>query len=473
MPQEEKLKMGFNSDTKKKDDGAWWMTMNDFFVNYDTVNVCRLLRRPHWTGHHANGEWYGNELPGGQTSYRNSQYQLTVKEDCTIFVNVGRPSSRARSTQYIFGTGPLVEFCPAPSPARRGKRIFDVGLTKNRLAAKLEVDRECCVQLHVKKSDRPYLIIPITETEGNEGLFFLSVFTSGESEMETIEDGKSGYKNESEIFESFSKAKSGGCFPNSEEWWKNFQYIIEVKEAGEILLVMDNESIRKDAPTPNLNLIPLGFALFKVNNDHMITFSSPGMHVVTSAIAARSTVSEFITLDVGKYLCLPFTFEKGVLLDFRLSVYSDSDIGSLIPVSPWSSHYTFSNAWTTDLSGGCVNNQKTWLNNPFCYLTVNGPGACTVTIEITQPRLQKYPIGISIFKGVHPFTQIASRIVGGKPWYQNKFDGELPGDGENYIVMASTFGPNSLGNFCIRLLSDVDVVMTGCDVCKGGVISVY
>jgi hypothetical protein len=147
--------MGFCND----DDGAWWMTFYDFYKHYDVVNVCRILRQPHWTGHHATGEWFGDLLPGGQTSYRNSQYQLMVHEDSTVFINVGRPSSRARNEKYMFGIGPLVEYCSGPAPARCGKRMYDVGLTKHRQAAKLEVDRECCVEIQVKKSDRPYLIV--------------------------------------------------------------------------------------------------------------------------------------------------------------------------------------------------------------------------------------------------------------------------------------------------------------------------
>jgi len=350
-----KTDMGFSNE----DDGSWWMTMNDFYKHFDVVNVCRLLRQPHWTGHYANGEWFGSNVPGGQTSYLNPQYQLMIHEDSTVFVNIGRPSSRPRNAMYEFGTGPLVEFCSdnvnedgsSAPPARVGKRIFDVGLTKNRKAAKLEVDRECCVQLQMKASDRPYLIVPITQHVGNQGQFFLSVFTSGKSEFIAIEDEKSGYSCESHVTESIVAEKSGGCFPNCETWWKNPQYLMNVQEAGQILIVLDNEGVRNNGE----KLVPLGFAVFKAENDHLLTFSAPGQHLKTSAIAPRSSISEFLTLEVGKYMILPFTFEKEVPLHFRISAYADITFDPIVPVTLWASHYIFSNEWTEELSGGwCV-----------------------------------------------------------------------------------------------------------------------
>ena len=105
-----------------------------------------------------------------------------------------------------------------------------------------------------------------------------------------------------------------------------------------------------------------------------------------------------------------------------------------------------------------VNNQTTWLNNPFCSFVVKGQ-ATAVSIEITQPRTQNYPVGVAIFKGIHPMDNVASRIVGGKPWHQNQLSIQLDGEGQEYTIMAQTFAAGSIGEFEIRLLSDGVVEM--------------
>ena len=66
---------------------------------------------------------------------------------------------------------------------------------------------------------------------------------------------------------------------------------------------------------------------------------------------------------------------------------------------------------------------------------------------MTQPRTQSYPVGIAIFKGAYPLDNIASRIVGGKPWHQNKYLAKLDGDGQEYLIMAQTFDKHLLGDF--------------------------
>ena len=328
---------------------------------------------------------------------------------------------------------------------------------------------------------------------GNQSIFFLSVFTSGKSDLIVIEDGKSGYAYESNVSHALTKESSGGCFPNCETWWKNSQFILNVNVTGEILIVLDNDSQALDS-------IPIGFAIFKTDNDHAITFSSPGQHLKTSAIAPRANISEFITLEKGKYVVLPFAFEKNAPLQYTLSVYSDVSCDSIVPVTPWPSHYMFSSKWTDELSGGwyratccwllclviilvsgpmyvqylvlienvfffsflfwifSVNNKQTWLNNPFCSFVVKGD-ATIVSIEMTQPRTQNYPVGIAIFKGVYPLDNIASRIVGGKPWHQNKYLAKLDGGGQTYLIMAQTFDKHLLGDFQIRILSDGAVDM--------------
>ncbi len=194
-----------------------------------------------------------------------------------------------------------------------------------------------------------------------------------------------------------------------------------------------------------------------------------------------------MNLEIGKYVVVPFSFKKNVELDFCFSIFSDVECTPIVPVTLWNSHYTFSSSWIDGLSGGCVNNQKTWLTNPYFSFTVGENGVkdgekeqeqkekvneekISVTIEITQPRTQNYPIGIALFKGIHPMTKVASRIVGGKPWHQNTFVAELSSG--DFTVFAQTFNSKMFGDFVIRILSNGKVVVHEDKVSVGGVVAI-
>ena len=350
-----------------EDDGTWWMTFQDFFLNFDVVNVCRLLHQPNWIGHQAVGEWFGDEAPGGQTSHENAQYQLILHEDSTVFVNVGQPSARARGGTYTFASGPLVEFCQN-NISSIGKRSFEVGLTKNRAGAKLELDRECCIELQLKASEQPYLIIPITQNLGDSSKFFVSVFTSGRSEFLAIEDGGSGYKYETKLSLIIPAEHSGGCYPNFSSWWTNPQYILRIGDPDSnstdegtkkqnVVIVLDNMAAMQSeggGTGKSLidNMVPLGFAIFKVHDEHVVTSVKSSNHVGTSDIAPRPTICKIFQLDPGLYMVLPFTFEKDTRLEFCLTVASDEKISPLGNVRPWYSHIVFVGEWIKNMSGG-------------------------------------------------------------------------------------------------------------------------
>ena len=195
-----------------------------------------------------------------------------------------------------------------------------------------------------------------------------------------------------------------------------------------------------------------------------------------------------MNLEIGKYVVVPFSFKKNVELDFCFSIFSDVECTPIVPVTLWNSHYTFSSSWIDGLSGGCVNNQKTWLTNPYFSFTVGAKDGekdgekeqeqkekvneekISVTIEITQPRTQNYPIGIALFKGIHPMTKVASRIVGGKPWHQNTFVAELSSG--DFTVFAQTFDSKMFGDFVIRILSNGKVVVHEDNISVGGVVAI-
>ena len=77
-----------------------------------------------------------------------------------------------------------------------------------------------------------------------------------------------------------------------------------------------------------------------------------------------------------------------------------------------------------------------------------------MSIEITQPRSQNHPIGFALFKGSEPLgVNAASRILGGRAWHQNTFEGDLQGS-NSYTVLMQTFQAKQMGTFVIRIVSE-------------------
>ena len=96
----------------------------------------------------------------------------------------------------------------------------------------------------------------------------------------------------------------------------------------------------------------MGFALFQMQNEYVVTSVKPTDHVGTSDIAPRPTIRKNFHLEPGLYMVLPFTFEKNVELDFCLNAFSDAPLAPLESVVSWPCHAVFAGEWTDSLSGG-------------------------------------------------------------------------------------------------------------------------
>ena len=380
-------------------------------------------------------------------SCHNPQYQLLISDDCDVFVNVGLPSARATNSIYKFGIGPLVEHHEESSTAKYRKRHFNIGLKSNRIDASLEIDRECCLKLRLKKSPCPYVIVPITAKRGQESPYYLSVFTSAKSDFFAIEDGKSGHMSESTVSYKINKANSGGCFPNNESWWRNKQFYVEMEEKGEVTFIFENQTHWEPGIARNLD--PIGFSVFTSSNRHMISTQRSGQHVTTSDIASRSIIVKEIELDIGKYIIVPFTFKPGFPLSCSLSACSDVRMSHIKEVERWKSHKVFVSRWRApEFAGGCCNHQSSWLKNPWFSIEIGSPSErrkkqiVNVTFEMQQARKQTYAVGFVIFSGSEDLEvgNVKHRIIGERAWHQNFWDGKLAAG--SYTIMAQTFDPS-------------------------------
>lgn len=100
---------------------------------------------------------------------------------------------------------------------------------------------------------------------------------------------------------------------------------------------------------------------------------------------------------------------------------------------------------------------STWSQNPWCVVEVlDTLFDSTVIFEIAQPRKQNHPIGFVLLKGDEPCPDspslAAARVIGGRPWHQNRFEFKNVSAGK-YTIVAQTFNAGCLGKFTIRVLS--------------------
>eukprot|EP00949_MAST-11_sp_MAST-11-sp1_P004148 g4148.t1 len=438
IPQETKDMLGF----KDEEDGSWFMSWSDFCDNFHVINMCRLLRPPRWMHHIAAGEWFG-EGAGGQLSIKSPQYHLAVYETTKIHVNVGQNSARLGTGEYDHGIGISVEMPAEEGSKTWKKRRLELGKRIDN-ATRIERDRECSVELILEASSEPYLIRPITTKPGQEGPYFLSVFSDKPTRLAHVADGTNGYKNECSKRVSATGDRAGGCYPNNMSWIKNPQVLLCCKEgsnSGKILIMVEQE----DSPEGD-DLKPIGFLVAKCESGHTLKVINQDDVIVSSQIVNSKCVTASFVGNPGQSYCIvPFAFQPGVDVDFDVRALSDTCTLTLEAMRPWDSELSLSGAWTEGLAGGCCNSPETWLQNPSMRFSVQSTGKVTIMI-LQVGGGQRLPVGFVLFRAE------SQNDPHGEAWYQNAFAGELE-QGE-YRLVAQTFNAGQLGEFEIVLQSD-------------------
>lgn len=158
------------------DEGAWWMTFEDWAENYSTLYVCRTFPDD-WDCVTVAGRWKGESAGGCRnydSSYKNPHFLLKVSRPCTVHLTQLVEDDRGRSDVEAQCHGHNVYDRPVDGqtggyPIKsvyRGQSFGSSGSFSWR--------REIMQEYKFERTDRPYVIIPSTFEPGKEGKFWLT-----------------------------------------------------------------------------------------------------------------------------------------------------------------------------------------------------------------------------------------------------------------------------------------------------------
>ncbi|CAI2386075.1 unnamed protein product [Moneuplotes crassus] len=166
-----------------EDDGAFWMSIDDFINNYSSVSIVRIYEAPTWRKTNVTGTWKG-ETAGGCPNHDsfgdNPQFKLTVPRNTSAIFNLSQTDKR--------GIGREKNFCIGWSCfSNNGQRI--VGNNTPRPVHKSGTYtnvREKFTEISLKASDKPYTFVCSTFKPGEETGFTLSIITKEEIFVESL-----------------------------------------------------------------------------------------------------------------------------------------------------------------------------------------------------------------------------------------------------------------------------------------------
>ncbi|XP_051845048.1 calpain-12 [Antechinus flavipes] len=194
----------------KKEDGEFWMELNDFLKHFNTVQICSLSpevlgpkpKGGGWHVHTFQGRWVrgfnaGGGQPGSETFWTNPQFQLTLQDPdeeaedddgrlwggrhpkCTVLLSLiqrNRRRLRARGVSYLT-VGFHVFRIPEElldlqdSPRRRELLTGLLRADRSPFSIRRDVSRRC------RLAPGHYLVVPSTAHAGEEADFTLRIFT--------------------------------------------------------------------------------------------------------------------------------------------------------------------------------------------------------------------------------------------------------------------------------------------------------
>ena len=163
-----------------KEDGEFWMNIEDFQKLFDTINICSMKGMDH----EIHGSWILGESAGGSTNYwsttfsSNPQYRFKCNEDCLAIISLMQKHRRALKDDGednlsigfdIFSLSPDPNEFPDPLDTNfflYKSRGLDVGGTKTHINS-----REVTARITLRRGT--YCLIPSTFNQNKAGDFYI------------------------------------------------------------------------------------------------------------------------------------------------------------------------------------------------------------------------------------------------------------------------------------------------------------
>ena len=298
------------------------------------------------------------------------------------------------------------------------------------------------------------MIIPCTFDQGSEGRFAITVFSGTNVKLRPLQDAK-----EVAITSEWKDNEAGGCI-NNPTWRENPQFFLVMKQRAKVSITLEQyDPVCKS----------IGFYVTKGNGSQVVALPPEDL-IAKASFKKQRAVTEVCSLPVSDvpHVLIPCTFHPNIRQKFRLSVCvlrSEStsrvrakDVLQLLPCNSEWRNKSFKGFWTEGYCGGCINEKRTWLQNPQFVLSINQ--ASKVAIVLTQ-ELPENVIGFYVLRTENSdyLTQVSSSSdVRGSQFPKGSHEATLQLDLEEgtYNIVCCTFEPNRTGHFELTVHAEND-----------------
>jgi hypothetical protein len=297
-------KLRLEAGSSIADDGQFFMSIDDFKQRFTTLFVCKIVPE-NWSRSAEYGEWSrrGNTA-GGCTNFPfwrfNPQYTLEVRQQAAVSFLLSQPSQRQKGTMY-----PQIGLYVAKSKCRGFKKL-DLPKADVLYGHEFVGSREQSVDLVLPAGS--YAVMPCTYNPGHESPHSVTVFS--ESKLELV-PAKEWYKGA--VTGAWRGATAAGC-SNNPTWVNNPQFQLELPQSTTVTILLAHHNTKKK---PHI-----GFLVFKDAGQRLKAAFSP-LH---TASYIDAPISAELTLDAGRYVIVPSTFDAGIELEFQLTVYGTGPV---------------------------------------------------------------------------------------------------------------------------------------------------
>lgn len=165
-----------------KDDGIFWMDLNDYVTEFDSIYICRDFSDPKdWKTHEIVDEWkgqYAEGLPNSKNRKakmeKNPQYGLTITKPSKgiIVLRLKDKMDKTRSKHYGYLNVQAINGGLITNP-RKSTQLGSTG-PRNEVCQAVEVDFDSSYSYPYKFS---FIVANMETGEAGEGSYTVSIYT--------------------------------------------------------------------------------------------------------------------------------------------------------------------------------------------------------------------------------------------------------------------------------------------------------
>ncbi|CAG8502677.1 7767_t:CDS:1 [Funneliformis mosseae] len=179
-------------DFKIADDGDFWMSFEDWISNFSTLIICRHLNTSifsferRWHGKIFRGEWSRDKLTTGgcinnqKTFHQNPQYLIKVYKSTTLVIALMQQDHHAFIHEENLTIGFILLKIEENRKYRIHKPTYEVAGRVNYINS-----REVTARILLKRGK--YVLIPSTFNVGEEGDYFMRLFSTKRVAIKELE----------------------------------------------------------------------------------------------------------------------------------------------------------------------------------------------------------------------------------------------------------------------------------------------